>query len=94
MNLSVKEINAHGEGGEEERWRDEIKRADRGRRKPARNLVACNSLKIPAVRAGQGAEGTFDVPLSCSELFQDESGVECGCAQFEITVRDYRLTAL
>ena len=65
MNLSVKEINAHGEGVEEERWREGIKRADGGRRKPARNLVADNSLKKPAVRAEEGAQGAFDVPLSC-----------------------------
>ena len=65
MGLFVKEINTHGEGGKEERWREGIKRADGGRIKPARDLVADNSLKKPAVRAEEGAQGAFDVPLSC-----------------------------
>ena len=36
----VKGINAHGEGGEEERWREGIEAGDGGRRTPFRNLHA------------------------------------------------------
>ena len=40
VNLFVKGINAHGEGGEEEGWREGIEAGDGGRRKPFRNLHA------------------------------------------------------
>ena len=40
VNLFVKRINAHGEGGEEERWSEGIEASDGGRRKPFRNLHA------------------------------------------------------
>ena len=40
VNLFVKRINAHGEGGEEERWSEGIEAGDRGRRKPFRKLHA------------------------------------------------------
>ena len=40
VNLFAKGINAHGEGGEEEGWREGIEAGDGGRRKPLRNLRA------------------------------------------------------
>ena len=40
VNLFAKGINAHGEGGEEEGWREGMDAGDGGRRKTFRNLHA------------------------------------------------------